>query len=402
MAKAQEFETLLSSFNEEQKRAIMERLGKYAAASATAGAGGAAPSKPETGILKKAGREKWFDKPACGLTEEGLKLLSELEKQLDDPRSSYSVDKKQVRYLRTLKKMKVSVPPFFRENIEPKKLYRRLRSFCVKNDIPEEIVRRVVPSLITYIETGSMRPIIFVGEKGCGKTTAVRMLVEEALKLHTEVIKIPQLEGGHGITGDCGVYKSADVGCIAKARFKCKSLVFALVFDEIDKVAAESNRANIDDQLLSVTDSSNSDITDNYLETSIVYLEHVPMFFTANDLSKVNPILADRCTVINFPSADVTRIKSIARKYVAKEMENSVYSLIRFDYELLNKSIENLVNHNITSLRKHQQLIEFVLQDALNAAFEQESDNPVTVTDKMFSKAEDAVIRSEKRKIRFN
>ena len=126
------------------------------------------------------------------------------------------------------------------------------------------------------------------------------------------------------------------------------------------------------------------------------------MFFTANDLSKVNPILADRCTVINFPSADVTRIKSIARKYVAKEMENSVYSLIRFDYELLNKSIENLVNHNITSLRKHQQLIEFVLQDALNAAFEQESDNPVTVTDKMFSKAEDAVIRSEKRKIGFN
>lgn len=93
-----------------------------------------------------------------------------------------------------------------------KAMYKHLVGFCKANDIPEEIVARVVPALISYIETGHMRPIIFVGEKGCGKTTAVKLLVEEALKLPTEVIKVPQTDGSHGMTGDCGTYQSADVG----------------------------------------------------------------------------------------------------------------------------------------------------------------------------------------------
>ena len=65
-----------------------------------------------------------------------------------------------------------------------------------------------------------MRPMIFVGEKGCGKTTAVKLLVEEGLKIPTEEIKIPQIDGSHGMTGDCGTYKYADVGCISRARLR--------------------------------------------------------------------------------------------------------------------------------------------------------------------------------------
>lgn len=343
----------------------------------------------------------WHEKMISGLDKNGEKHLDELKNQLRNLGSSHHVDRKQVRYLDQLKKMRLEVPPFFRDTIDPKAMYKHLVGFCKANDIPEEIVARVVPALISYIETGHMRPIIFVGEKGCGKTTAVKLLVEEALKLPTEVIKVPQTDGSHGMTGDCGTYQSADVGCIAKARLRANSLIIAYVFDEIDKVSHDRNRASVDDELLSITDESCVDVADNYLETTLVGLEHCPMFFTANDLQKVSPILADRCTVIKFPNANASRIKSISRKYADKQLASNLYSMIRFNYELMETHIDKLVQHNVTSLRKHQQLIESVLGNALNIALVQETEEVVNVTEDMFVDAEQAVLGTVKRRTGF-
>ena len=343
----------------------------------------------------------WHEKMISGLDKNGEKHLDELKNQLRNPGSSHHVDRKQVRYLDQLKKMRLEVPPFFRDTIDPKAMYKHLVGFCKANDIPEEIVARVVPALISYIETGHMRPIIFVGEKGCGKTTAVKLLVEEALKLPTEVIKVPQTDGSHGMTGDCGTYQSADVGCIAKARLRANSLIVAYIFDEIDKVSHDRNRASVDDELLSITDESCVDVADNYLETTLVGLEHCPMFFTANDLQKVSPILADRCTVIKFPNANASRIKSISRKYADKQLASNLYSMIRFNYELMETHIDKLVQHNVTSLRKHQQLIESVLGNALNIALVQETEEVVNVTEDMFVDAEQVVLGTVKRRTGF-
>ena len=344
---------------------------------------------------------RWIDKQLSGLNSEGMSRLKELEAQLDDISTAHHVDKKQVRYLRALKKMKLEVPRFFRESVDPRKLYSHLKSFCINHDIPDEIISRIVPALVTYIETGHMRPIIFVGEKGCGKTTAVRLLVEEALQIHTEVIKVPQTDGGHGMTGDCGTYQSSDVGCIAKAQLRSRSLLVAYIFDEIDKVTHNRNRASVDDELLSITDESNTDIFDNYLETTLVGLEHCPMFFTANDLQKINPILADRCMVIQFPEASASRIKSISKKYVEKKLASDLYSMIDFNYEFLFKSIDRLVNRNITSLRKHQQMIETVLENALDMALVREDNIPIPVTESMFTDAERAILATVKRTVGF-
>lgn len=344
----------------------------------------------------------WMDEQITGLNEEGLAQLKGLEAQLNNPGTAQHVDRKQLRYLRRLKSMRMEVPAFFRDVVEPKALYRRLNAFCVEHDIPSEIVGRMVPALLTYMESGHMRPVLFVGEKGCGKTTAVRMLVEEALRLPTEVIKVPHTNGGHGMTGDCGVYQSADVGCIAKARFQAKSLLVAYIFDEIDKVPHERNSANVDDELLSITDESCSDVYDNYLEATLVGLEHCPMFMTANDLQNVNSILADRCTVIRFPNANAERIRSISRKYADKKLSSHLYHGIKFDYQLMDKHIDNLVRRDVTSLRKHQQMIEAVLENALNVAMVQNSEDIVPVTEAMFAEAETAVLGAVKRSVGFS
>lgn len=344
---------------------------------------------------------RWFDKEITGLNKEGVSHLKELSEQLSNPGSSHHVDKKQVRYLKQLKKMSLSVPDMFRSKVNPRNLYRHLVAFCRTNNIPEEIVNRVVPVLVEYVDTGHMRPIIFVGEKGPGKTTAVRLLVEEALHLPTEVIKVPQTDGSHGMTGDNGTYQSADVGCIAKARLRANSILIAYVFDEIDKVSHDRNRASVEDELLSITDESCCDVYDNYLETTLVGLEHCPMFMTANDLQKVSPILADRYAVIHFPNANAARIKSISHKYADKKLASDLYSVIKFDYDLMDKHIDNLVSHDVTSLRKHQQMIEAVLENALNIALIQDTEEVAAVTEDMFAEAEIAVLGAVKHRVGF-
>ena len=73
-------------------------------------------------------------------------------------------------------------------------------------------------------------------------------------------------------------------------------------------------------------------------------------------------------------------------------MNGNLYQMIDFNYELMDKSIEKLVNQNVTSIRKHQQMIEEVLENALNIAFVQEADEKIEVTPAMFAKAEEDVV----------
>lgn len=62
----------------------------------------------------------WHEKMISGLDKNGEKHLDELKNQLRNPGSSHHVDRKQVRYLDQLKKMRLEVPPFFRDTIDPR------------------------------------------------------------------------------------------------------------------------------------------------------------------------------------------------------------------------------------------------------------------------------------------
>lgn len=357
-----------------------------------------APS-PAPAAPKKSTR--WFDRPLCGLSKEGKERLHDLEMQVRLPASSARADLKLFRYLKQLNKMHLTVPDFFRSALSPREFYHSLTDFCRDNDIPDQFAQRLVPILVTYIQTGHMRPVLIVGEKGCGKTTAVRLLLEKALQLPVEVIKVPQTDGSHGLTGDNGSYQDADAGSLAKGRLRAGRLLLVYLFDEIDKASRNLTRASVDDQLLSITDESCDSVYDNYLGTTLVGLEYCPKFMTANDLQMVSPILADRCTVIRFPNADAARIKSIARKYVDKQLSNELYSLIRFDYGLMDAHIERLVRQGVTSLRQHQQMIEEVLEAALHVALSQPTEEIVPVTEPMFLAAETALLGTNRHRTGF-
>ena len=347
---------------------------------------------------RKPVEKRWFDEPICGLSEDATKRM----KEEDNCMSLGHAESKWLRYAKQLHSMRrLKVPAFFRENVSPRELYKRLVAFCQANDLPEEIIFAVVPSLVNYIQTGLMTPIIFVGEKGCGKTTAVKLLMHEALGIPIEVVKVPGMAGGRGISGDNGSYKAADVGCVLKAQLKHNSLLVGFIFDEIDK-PERSRGENLNNELLSLTDGSEEMIVDNFMETRIIGLRHCPVFFTANDLGQVDPILADRCKIIHYPRATVQRLQSIARKYSVKRLEQETYQMIDFDRGLLEKSIDRLARRNVTSLRKYQRLIEIVLDSAFQEAMRHEEGYRPRTTAAMFEHAEREIFGEERRRVGYN
>ena len=342
----------------------------------------------------------WFDGQICGLSKDAQEALKEAETEIRNNRNSQHVEKKWLRYARKFSQMTLEKPLHFVS--EPREMYQKLQKFCKEHDLPDEIVSFMVPSLINYMETGHMRPIMFIGDKGCGKTTCAKLLLQEALSIPVEVIKVPEATYGHGMTGDSGTYKSADLGSLAKAQYKNDSLIVGFVIDEIDKVPGDIPQATIDEELLSITDDSVSTVEDKYLESLLVGLPYCPICFTGNEFENVNPILADRCTIIKYPNPTPERMKSIMKKYLEKRLSEKTYSLIDFDFELMNEQIDEMITKGITSIRKHQEVAESVLNKAFNYAMQCDETEKAKTTRVMFQEAVNEVAGGEKRKMGFH
>lgn len=345
--------------------------------------------KNEKGARSPVERSKfWFEQNTGGLSEDGKQRLKELEAEASDMMSARHVDKKQLHSLQKLKKMKMVVPDFYRQNISQKQLFKRMQVFCSEHDIPENVAVRLIPNFLSFIKTGYMKSVLLIGEAGCGKTTALKLLVECVLMIPVEKVNVTLENWGRGLSGTNGSYQSASYGIPAQVAIKNNNLLYSLIFDEIDKSTNHSDRASLDEELLPLTDKSGGEIYDQFLENTMC-LKHCPVFFTGNAIEKVNPVLADRLEIVHFPDADVARITSILHKYAEKRMAERGYSdYIHLDYILLDEYISNLAEtHEVRSLRKHEELLDSAMNKAFLAAMKQESDDIIPVSREMFEAA---------------
>ncbi len=342
--------------------------------------------------------EKWFSGQVSGLSADAREALKEAEEVLKRNPNSSMVEKKWYRYAKKFSGMVLEKPRSFGVAEDPRSAFKTLRDFCRENDLPEEIVPQIVPLLISYMETGHMRPFILIGEKGCGKTTCLKLLLQKALAMPVRVIKVPETARGHGLTGDSGTYKCADVGDLQRGRYMSNSLIMAFIIDEIDKVPHNLTETTIDEELLSITDDSVSTVEDKYMQSVIVGLEYCVFAFTGNDLKAVNPILADRCTIIRYPNPTPERMKSILKKYTDRRLAEKTYRMISIDEKLMNETVDLLIEKGVSSIRKHQEVVESVINRAFTVAVESAKRRTVSATREMFDEAVAEIIGVDNRR----
>ena len=148
--------------------------------------------------------------------------------------------------------------------------------------------------------------LCLIGPPGVGKTFIAMCIAkilffepdknptDDEVKNLVYILSIPSLTGENTLLGSNAVYVGAQPGILTKEVLFVQSLFRKLiVLDEIDKPCKYI------EQLLSVIDyTQNSKIVDNYFEIE-VDVRTVVLIATANDASKINPILKDRMQIIN-------------------------------------------------------------------------------------------------------
>lgn len=313
------------------------------------------------------------------LPREAKERLAELEqqpKQLTDGRMT-----QWMKYVKKLGSLTYTAPSFD-TTMDERQLYHQLRQLCTQHYLPPDFTSAMVPTIMKYLKTDVMRPIILSGPPGCGKTTGAKILFD-MIGLHWCLISTNRVQRSHGLFGEGMSYQSPDVGAFVQGMLRKETLNPAFIIDEIEKCADRGTQCSVDDELLSVCDGSAEEFEDNFLGFQIS-MQHCPIIMTCNELELVSEPLRDRCTVYQFHDVELSRLLPMMQDYASSQVESKYTHQVIIPSEYVEEAVSKLYRQGVHSIRQHQKLIDGTLGQAYDSYLQTENTESVVVTPMWF------------------
>lgn len=177
------------------------------------------------------------------------------------------------------------------------------------------VVDQVLKGLIgrKYVR---LRPTVFLGSPGCGKSRFARRLAEE-LGAPYELIPCGGMSDS-ALGGTPRRWSSGEpsLPMLIVRRHECAGPV--IILDEIEKVGTGRHNGNVHDVLVGLFEpETSSRWHDPYVQASCD-LSHLTWLMTANAVEPIPSVLRDRCRVLRFPEPGPEHLPMLAPRIMER------------------------------------------------------------------------------------
>lgn len=198
-------------------------------------------------------------------------------------------------------------------------------------DTKEQIIRILAQFISNPDAKGYV--IGIQGSMGVGKTKFIKDGIAKVIGFPLAFIALGGISDSSYLKGHSYTYEGSTYGKIVEQLIKTKVMNPIFFFDELDKVSTGRYGEEIINTLIHITDGTqNEKFSDKYLEELELDLSKSIIFFTFNDINRVNPILRDRMIVIN--------IDKYSREDKLKLTRHSLLEVIYKSYNFKEKDVE--------------------------------------------------------------
>ena len=163
------------------------------------------------------------------------------------------------------------------------------------------------------------------GPPGVGKTSLIKNGVSNVLQRPFSFYALGGANDISVLEGHSYTYEGAIYGRLIEMLIETKVMNPIIFFDELDKISSDDKGNNIENLLIHLTDpTQNNSVQDKYFSGIEFDFSKCLLFFSFNDINKINPILKDRLTIIKFEGYNTEEKIIILQKYLLSELISNV------------------------------------------------------------------------------